>query len=69
MQKKIYVDGMFDPDTANKVGAAVSAVSGVTSCNANPDKSQVLVDFDESTGGIEDAINAAIASAGITVLG
>ncbi len=69
MQKKIYVDGMFDPDTAAKVGAAVSAVAGVTNCNANPDKSQVLVDFDESVGGIEDAINNAISSTGIAVLG
>lgn len=69
MQKKIYVDGMFDPDTAKKVGDAVSALAGVKSCNANPDKSQVLVDFDESVGGIEDAINAAISSTGITVLG
>ena len=69
MQKKIYVDGMFDPDVAAKVNAAVSGVAGVSSCNANPDKSQVLVDFDESVGGIEDAINAAISSTGIAVLG
>ncbi|MBQ9206581.1 cation transporter [Treponema sp. UBA3813] len=69
MQKKIYVDGMFDPDVAAKVDAAVKAVAGVTSCNANPDKSQVLVDFDEGVGGIEDAINAAISSTGIAVLG
>ncbi|WP_407429008.1 cation transporter [Treponema sp.] len=69
MQKKIYVDGMFDPDVAAKVDAAVKAVAGVTNCNANPDKSQVLVDFDEGVGGIEDAINAAISSTGIAVLG
>ena len=69
MQKKIYVDGMFDPAVAQKADAAVKAVAGVTSCNANPDKSQVLVDFDEGVGGIEDAINAAISSAGIAVLG
>ncbi|MBR1537126.1 MAG: cation transporter [Treponema sp.] len=69
MQKKIYVDGMFDPAVASKVDAAVKAVAGVTNCNANPDKSQVLVDFDESVGGIEDAINAAITSTGIAVLG
>lgn len=69
MQKKIYVDGMFDPAVAAKVDAAVKAVAGVTGCTANPDKSQVLVDFDEGTGGIEDAINAAIASTGIAVLG
>lgn len=69
MQKKIYVDGMFDPAVAAKVDAAVKAVAGVTSCNANPDKSQVLVDFDEGVGGIEDAINAAIGSAGVAVLG
>ncbi len=69
MQKKIYVDGMFDPDVASKVDAAVKAVAGVTACTANPDKSQVLVDFDEGVGGIEDAINAAISSTGIAVLG
>ena len=69
MQKKIYVDGMFDPDVAAKVNVAVKAVAGVTNCNANPDKSQVLVDFDEGVGGIEDAINAAISSTGIAVLG
>ena len=65
MEKKIYVDGMFDADTAAKVQAAVSGVAGVKSCNANPEKSQVLVDFN----GDEGAINAAIASAGVTVLG
>lgn len=69
MQKKIYVDGMFDPDVAAKVDAAVKAVAGVTSCTANPEKSQVLVDFDEAAGGVEDAVNAAISSTGIVVLG
>ncbi len=69
MEKKIYVDGMFDPDVAAKVNVAVSAVAGVKSCNANPDKSQVLVDFDESVGGVEDSINSAISSVGVTVLG
>ena len=69
MQKKIYVDGMFDPDVAAKVDSAVKAAAGVSSCSANPDKSQVLVDFDEGVGGIEDAINAAITSTGIMVLG
>ena len=69
MQKKIYVVGMFDDGTAGKVQAAVSAVAGVTNCVANCEKSQVLVDFDESVGGIEDAINAAISSTGIAVLG
>ncbi len=69
MQKKIYVVGMFDADSAAKVDGAVKAVSGVTSCSANADKAQVLVDFDESVGGIEDAINAAISSTGVEVLG
>ena len=69
MQKKIYVDGMFEDDVANKVGAAVSAVAGVTNCKADASKSQVLVDFDEGTAGVEDAINAAISSQGIAVLG
>lgn len=69
MQKKIYVVGMFDADSAAKVDAAVKAVAGVTSSTANADKAQVLVDFDESVGGIEDAINAAIKSTGVEVLG
>ena len=49
MQKKIYVAGLFDDDTASKA--------------------QVLVDFDEGVAGIEDAINAAISSANVEVLG
>lgn len=65
MQKKIYVVGMFDPDTCAKVEAAVKAISGVTNCVANSDKSQVLVDFD---GADETAINSAIASTGVDVL-
>lgn len=69
MQKKIYVAGMFDSDSAEKVNASVKGVAGVTNVVANPDKSQVLVDFDEGTAGIEDAINAAISSAGVDVLG
>jgi copper chaperone CopZ len=67
MQKKIYVVGMFDPDTASKVEAAVKGVAGVTGVTANCDKSQVLVDYgDESQ---EAAINAAISSCGVDVLG
>ncbi len=68
MQKKIYVAGMFDADSANKIGAAVSAIAGVSNCTANPDKAQVLVDFDESVSGIEDAINSAIVANGAQVL-
>lgn len=68
MQKKIYVAGMFDPDTASKVDAAVKGVAGVKSVTANPDKSQVLVDFDESVSGIEGAINTAISGTGVEVL-
>ena len=65
MQKKIYVAGMFDPETCSKVENAVKAVSGVTGCVANSDKSQVLVDFE---GADEGAINAAISSTGVEVL-
>lgn len=57
---------MFDDDVAQKVAAAVKAVAGVTNCEANPMKAQVLVDFD---GADEGAIDAAINSAGATVLG
>lgn len=68
MQKKIYVAGMFDDDTAAKVGDAVKVVSGVTNVVANASKAQVLVDFDEGVAGIEDAINKAISSTDVDVL-
>ena len=68
MQKKIYVAGMFDDDTAAKVGDAVKVVSGVTNVVANASKAQVLVDFDEGVAGIEDAINKAISSTGVDIL-
>ena len=67
MQKKIYVVGMFDDDSASKVQAAVSGVSGVTNVGANCEKSQVLVDYDDASQ--EDAINAAITSCGVDVIG
>lgn len=67
MQKKIYVVGMFDDGTASKVQAAVAAVAGVTNCVANCEKSQVLVDYDDA--GAEAAINSAISSCGVDVLG
>jgi len=68
MQKKIYVVGMFDDDTAAKVQSAVAAVAGVTGAVANVEKSQVLVDFDEGSCS-EDAINAAISGCGVDVIG
>lgn len=67
MQKKIYVVGMFDDGTAGKVQAAVSAVAGVTNCVASCEKSQVLVDYDDA--GAEAAINTAISSCGVDVIG
>lgn len=67
MQKKIYVVGMFDDETAQKVQAAVSAVNSVTNCVASAEKSQVLVDFDDA--GAESAINTAISGCGVEVLG
>ncbi|NLC91965.1 MAG: cation transporter [Treponema sp.] len=69
MQIKIYVVGMFDDDSATKVQSAVSAVSGVTNVVANASKAQVLVDYADDTAGIEDAINNAIKSAGVDVVG
>lgn len=67
MQKKIYVAGMFDTDTADKVQNAVKAVAGVTNCVASCEKSQVLVDYDDASN--EDAINGAITSCGVEVIG
>lgn len=67
MQKKIYVVGMFDQGTADKVQAAVAAVASVTNAVANCDKSQVLVDYDDA--GAEAAINDAISGCGVDVIG
>ncbi|AEE16818.1 cation transporter [Treponema brennaborense] len=69
MQKKIYVAGMADERNEQAVQTAVSAVVGVASCTANALKAQVLVDFDENTAGIEDAISNAIIGCGFDVLG
>ena len=66
MQKKIYVAGMFDGDTAKKVEDAVRAVSGVTSVTASPEKAQVLVDYGDES--VLSAINAAISALGVDVL-
>lgn len=66
MQKKIYVAGMDDDAVAAKVDEAVKAVAGVTAVTSTAAKCQVCVDFD---GASEDAINAAISSVGVTVLG
>ncbi|MCQ2612009.1 MAG: cation transporter [Treponemataceae bacterium] len=68
MEKKIYVVGLDDESVESKVNSAVAAVAGVSSVVANSSKAQVLVNYDESIAGIEDAIEAAIASAGPTVL-
>lgn len=67
MQKKIYVAGMFDGDTAKKVEDAVRAISGVTSVTASPDKAQVLVDYADDA--VLAAVNSAISALGIDVLG
>ena len=68
MDKKIYVVGLDDETVEAKVNDAVKAVAGVSNCVANSLKAQVLVSFDESTAGIEGAIDAAISSCGLTVL-
>lgn len=67
MEKKIYVAGI-EEGMESEINSAVSAVAGVTSCVANAMKCQVLVNFDESVGGIESAIDAAISSCGVDVL-
>ena len=67
MDKKIYVEGL-EEDKEAAINSAVGAVAGVSACKATAMKAQVLVTFDESVGGIEDAINAAISSLGVTVL-
>ena len=67
MQKKIYVVGMFDDATANKVQDAVKGVAGVTNVVANCEKSQVLVDYDDAAS--EGPINDAISGCGVDVIG
>lgn len=67
MQKKIYVVGMFDDDTASKVAAAVKGVASVTNVVASCEKSQVLVDYDDAAA--EAGIDAAISSCGVDVIG
>ncbi len=69
MQKKVYVAGMDDQGTADKVSEAVKTVSGIQNVSCFIEKCQVCVDYDDSVSGIEDNINNAIASAGVTVLG
>ncbi len=69
MEKKIYVAGMSCDECEKKVNAAVGAIQGVKTCTANAMKAQVLVDFDESVPGIEDAMNKAIVGCGYDVLG
>ena len=55
-------------DDVDRTADIAVMITSVTSVVANPDKSQVLVDFDEGTAGIEDAINKAISGAGVEVL-
>ena len=68
MQKKIYVAGLIDEQGEQNVNQAVIAVAGVTSCMASAMKAQVLVDYDETVAGVEDAINQAIQSVGLEIL-
>lgn len=68
MQRKIYVAGMLDEKGEESVNQAVSAITGVTSCTASVMKAQVLVDYDETVAGVEDAINQAISSVGLEIL-
>ena len=67
MDKKIYVEGL-EEDKEAAINSAVGAVAGVSACKAAAMKAQILVTFDESVAGVEDAINAAISSLGVTVL-
>lgn len=57
---------MFDSESAASVQKAVEAVPGVSKVVANADKAQVLVDHE---GADENAINAAISSCGVDVVG
>ena len=52
----------------SNINSAVTAIAGVSNCVANAMKCQVLVSFDESVAGIEEAIDSAISSCGVDVL-
>lgn len=67
MDKKIYVAGIEENMESN-INSAVTAIAGVSNCVANAMKCQVLVSFDESVVGIEEAIDSAISSCGVDVL-
>ena len=68
MQKKIYVAGLIDEQGEQSVNQAVTAIAGVTLCTTSAMKAQVLVDYDESVAGVEEAINQAIQSVGLEIL-
>jgi hypothetical protein len=67
MDKKIYVVGIEESMESN-INSAVCAIAGVSNCVANTMKCQVLVSFDESVAGIEEAIDSAISSCGVDIL-
>ena len=68
MQKKIYVAGLIDEQGEQNVNQAMTSVVGVTSCTASAIKAQVLVDYDETVAGVEEAINQAVQGVGLEIL-
>lgn len=68
MQKKIYVAGLIDEQGEQNVNQAMTSVAGVTSCTASAMKAQVLVDYDETVVGVEEAINQAVQGVGLEIL-
>lgn len=68
MQKKIYVAGLIDEQGEQNVNQAMTSVAGVTSSTASAMKAQVLVDYDETVAGVEEAINQAVQGVGLEIL-
>ena len=68
MQKKIYVAGLIDEQGEQNVNQAMTSVAGVTSYTASAIKAQVLVDYDETVAGVEEAINQAVQGVGLEIL-
>jgi len=68
MEKKIYVVGLDSDTNKEKAEKTVKAITGVKSVIANCEKSQILVDFDETIVDIENKIKTALESTSLTVL-
>lgn len=54
MKKTINVNGMMCASCEKRVNNALNSLEGVVSCNANAQKNQVEIDFDEQVVALDD---------------